>query len=459
MLESFIDENRKHMIETLQDLLRIPSVEGAYIPGQPFGVEPDNALKYVLNLASQHGLSVANVDGYAGHVEYGEGDEYVAVLAHLDVVPASGQWTYPPFAAEIHDDRVYARGAIDDKGPAISTLWSLIGLKQLGVQPKRKIRLIFGLDEESGWKCMDKYFSTYPAPLGGFTPDADFPLIHAEKGVATLRIEAPAEVNPMNPYVVTFGGGHRDNMVPDEAVAVVECHSEIAASEWQQKLQKEARARGIDLTINAAGSKIELIVRGMSAHGSTPDDGVNAIVHLGSLLATQPVSNASLWRAIAGMDTRGRSLGIESSDDVTGVLTSNLGRGYLEDGMFVFLVNIRYPIHHTGEGLLQTASAFLSDKWKVELKGDLAPLYLPLDHPVVTTLSKVYEELTGVKAEPITIGGATYARAIPNGVAFGALFPGEPDLAHQADESWALADYFRCIEIYAQAMLELANTL
>lgn len=459
MLEEFIQEHRQEMTDSLQSLLRIPSIEGAYSPGQPFGPETDAALKFVLNLASQNGLVIANADGYAGHVEYGEGDPYVAVLSHLDVVPAGGNWSCPPFEAQIVDDHVYARGAIDDKGPALSTLWALIGLKQLGLKPQRKIRLIFGLDEESGWKCMDKYFSTYPTPLGGFTPDADFPLIHAEKGVATLRIQVPADTNAMNPRVVSFDGGRRTNMVPDMASAMVDCHSEIAVKEWEEKLYKEARSRQIDARLNVSGSHIEIITHGASAHGSTPDEGVNAIVHLAALLASQPVSNASMWRAISLIDTRGKTLGLESSDDVTGSLTSNLGRAYLDQNTYVFQVDVRYPIDLTSEQLLPRVRSLLSDKWMIEVTNDLAPLFLPLDHPVVRVLSDVYQETTGQPAVPMAIGGATFARAIPNAVAFGPLFPNQPDLAHQANESWAIEDYLRCIEIYAHAMLELANTL
>ena len=459
MLEAFIEEHRARIVSSLQELLRIPSVEGAYVPGQPFGPEVAQALKYVLQLASEHGFPVANVDGYAGHVEFGQGDDYVAVLSHLDVVPAGSNWSHPPFAAEVHDGKIYARGAIDDKGPALSTLWALIGLKRLGYTPRRKIRLIFGLDEESGWKCVEHYFSQQPLPLGGFTPDADFPLIHAEKGVATLRIEVPADVQSMNPKVLSFDGGQRSNMVPDLASAIVDCHSETAAIEWEQKLHKEARSRDWKVHINVTGAHIEMIAYGTSAHGSTPDAGVNAIIRLASLLSTQSISNASMWRAISLIDTKGKALGVESADDVTGHLTSNVGRAYLDGENYVFLVNIRYPIDQTGEGLLQRVRQTLSDKWTMQLSSDQAPLFVPLDHPVVRVLSHVYEETTGQPAIPLAIGGATYARAIPNAVAFGALLPNQPDLAHQADENWAVDDYLRCIEIYAHAMLELANTL
>ncbi|WP_051662872.1 dipeptidase PepV [Alicyclobacillus macrosporangiidus] len=459
MFADFVEQHRDEMVSTLQALLQIPSVEGEAEPGAPFGAACREALQFVLDLAAAHGLVTQNADGYAGHVEYGDGDPYIAVLSHLDVVPPGNHWTYPPFGAEIHNGSVYARGAIDDKGPALATLWALIALKELNLRPRRKIRLIFGLDEESGWLCMKHYFSKYPQPLGGFTPDADFPMIHAEKGVATLRIDTRADTDSMNPRVIRFTGGDRVNMVPDHAMAVVDCHSETAAQEWEQKLGKEARAKQIDANISVKGDAVEISVHGTSAHGSTPDLGKNAITRLAALLSSQPVANASMWRAIAAQDTAGRALGIDCADDVTGSLTSNLGRAELTGDTFSFWFNIRYPVDVTGDELVQRCQAYVSDKWGVHLVSNRDPLFVSPDSPVIRCLAQVYEQYTGNKAEPIAIGGATYARAITNGVAFGPLFPGQPDRAHQKDEHWSLQDYFLCTQIYAHAMFELANTL
>lgn len=450
---------REEMVESLQQLLQVPSVKEPPEPDQPFGPGPARALAYALEMAEREGFTVKNVDGYAGHIEYGEGDEYVAVLAHLDVVPAGAGWTHPPFAAEIHDGKVYARGAIDDKGPAMSALWALIGLQRMGLRPKRKIRLILGLDEESDWKCMDHYFTKEPQPLGGFTPDADFPLIYAEKGVITIRVEVKADLDSMSPHVVAFEGGQRTNMVPDHAYAVLECHSETAAAEWEQKAHKSARQRQLDLDVNVSGSRVQIVSSGVSAHGSEPDQGVNAIVQLASVLSGQSISNTSMWRAMAAQDTKGTALGVESSDSVTGNLSANLGKAYLENNNYVFLFNIRYPIDLTKEELLTRCEEYVSDKWRVSLEDGHEPLYVPLDSAVVQTLSRVYTELTHEPSEPMAIGGATYARAIPNAVAFGPLLPGQADLAHQKDECWDLRDYVTCTKIYAHAMLELANTL
>ena len=303
MWAEFVERNRNEMVSTLQGLLQIDSVRGEAGPGQPFGEGPDRALRYMLELAEKRGFRTESVDGYAGHVEYGEGTDYIAVLSHLDVVPAGSGWTYPPFAAEVHDGKIYARGAVDDKGPAMSTLWALFALKDAGIQPKRKIRLIFGLDEESDWDCMAHYFEREPLPLGGFTPDSDFPLIYAEKGLATLRLVQAEDSDVMSPRVIRFEGGTRLNMVPDYAYAVVDCYSETAARDCEQKLLKDARQRQVELDISVSGTRLQLVVHGRSAHASHPDAGVNAIVLLAQLLGSQPIANSSMWRTIGLQDT------------------------------------------------------------------------------------------------------------------------------------------------------------
>src|SRR5690554_601263 len=179
------------MILRLRELIAIPSVKSSPAgPGAPFGLEMARALEYVLAWGEKEGFRTQNFSGYAGHLEYGEGEEDLGVLLHLDVVPAGAGWQYPPFQGSRMGDRIYGRGAVDDKGPVVAVLYALKALKEAGVQPDRKIRVIFGCDEESGWKCMEHYFQKAPKPAFGFVPDADFPLIHCEKGFVALTLQA-----------------------------------------------------------------------------------------------------------------------------------------------------------------------------------------------------------------------------------------------------------------------------
>jgi succinyl-diaminopimelate desuccinylase len=151
---SMLDENilamKDEIITSVQAALRIRSVGEDEKDGMPFGEGIQKALEHCLELSQTLGFKTVNVDNMIGYAEYGEGDEMVAVLGHLDVVPEGGGWTYPPYAAEIHDGKIYGRGATDDKGPTIGALYALKAIKDLRLPLKRRVRIMFGLNEEAG---------------------------------------------------------------------------------------------------------------------------------------------------------------------------------------------------------------------------------------------------------------------------------------------------------------------
>ena len=143
----------------------------------PFGKETADCLAYYLNLANEMGFETKNYDNYVGEVIFGEGKEF-AILAHLDVVPAGNGWKYPPFGGVINDDiseggvegmKIWGRGAMDDKGPAVACLYALKALKDQGFSLRRKIKLIVGCNEECGWKCIEHYNKVAKMPNFGFS--------------------------------------------------------------------------------------------------------------------------------------------------------------------------------------------------------------------------------------------------------------------------------------------------
>ena len=87
----------------------------------------------------------------------------------------------------------------------------------------------------------------------------------------------------------------------------------------------------------------------------------------------------------------------------------------------------------------------------------LAPLYVPLDSPLVSSLMAVYQEETGDKTPAMSSGGATFARTMENCVAFGALFPGAEQTEHQANERAKIDDLYAAMEIYREAIQRLAT--
>ena len=400
--------------ERLKDILRFDSVQASPEENKPFGAGVYACLEYALDMMKKTGLTVKNVDGYCGWGECGKGLLF-GVLCHLDVVPVGKGWHYPPFGAVEENGKIYARGALDDKGPFMAAFFALERLLKEGLEPKKRIRFILGCNEESGWECMTRYKKTEEMPSLGFSPDADFPVINCEKGIVHYSF-----TYPLPEGLISLNAGERANMVPDEAAATLKS-GEI------------------------------LTEKGVSAHGSTPEKGVNALLKLLDKLKNKFAFAAELLAAFS--DPTGKAVGLDISDEKSGKLTFNLGTAETAGGKLIFKLDVRYPVSCRVEDLTATLKKHLSAK--VEVISDQPPLYVEKDHPLVKTLLSAYNEVTGENAEPITIGGGTYARVLPLGVAFGPCFPGSPAGIHCPDEYIDLYDFERSIEIYYRALKEL----
>jgi len=459
-----IDGYKNDIIKSTQDIIKIRSVEGEKKDNMPFGEGPCKALDFALNLADKLGFKTKNLDNYAGHAEYGEGNEIVGVLVHLDVVPEGDGWTYPPYGGEIHDGKIFGRGTIDDKGPAIACLYALKALKDANVKLNKKIRIIFGTNEESGWGCVKYYFDHEKAPDLAFTPDADFPVIHGEKGIIVFDLVKKLSSNVCGDITVeSIKGGNAANMVPDYCEAIIKADN---VSEIEEKLNDFVNNTNYPLSLIRENGKVKIAAKGVSAHGSTPEKGENAITYLMAFLGKVLDLNSPIGEFVKIYNERiafkhhGESIGCGFEDDVSGKLNFNPGVIKGHEGEIRLTINVRYPIKSSAEEVYKGIRENLKDTGieLVEGKGDNKPLYVPKDHPLVQKLMKVYKEHTkDAESQPIVIGGGTYARAVKNAVAFGPLIPGQEELAHQKDEYISIDHLMLITKIYAHAMFELAK--
>lgn len=462
-LSEWIDTHRAEIVETTQTLLRIPSLEGEAAPGAPFGLETRRALDNALEAAAAQGLTTKNLDGYAVHAEWAAPGvpadaPIVGVLAHVDVVPPGTGWSHPPFGAEIENGKIYARGATDDKGPAMAGLWAIAALKGCGVPLSHRVRLILGANEESGFQCVKYYFAHEEMPVTGFTPDAMFPLVYAEKGIANAVLTRSAFPEGERIHILSLTGGERPNMVPDTAEAFLEGSLPRAAA--------AARLNAIvGITTEEVGddNRLRVVAKGVSAHGSTPDNGVNAVAVLCDALLmldhqedqVAVIEQVQKWAS----DTKGEKLGIAGQDDIAGPLTCNLGIAEIGADRAVLTFNIRYPVTWNSETLRECLVAGINGTgWVLDTLTDQPPLYVPQDDPLVATLLEVYRDETGDMSPPQTMGGGTYARAMTKGVAFGAEFGGRDGDGgpHEKDECCPIDDLIRATKIYAKALARLA---
>lgn len=459
LIEGYQDE----IVKSVQDIIRIKSVEEDPKEGMPFGEGPFKALEHSLKLADKLGFSTKNVDNYAGHADLGQGEEIVGVLAHLDVVPEGSGWTYGPYDAEIHDGKIYGRGTADDKGPTIAAMYAMKALKESGVELKRKIRIIFGTNEETGWGGIKYYFQKENPPTMAFTPDADFPVIYGEKGIIVFDLVQRLETLGSNGIEIEeLEGGNAPNMVPDSAYALLKVED---IDEFKSKYTSYKEENDYPVLIEEKNNKIKVTANGISAHGSTPEKGENAISYLFHFLG-QVMDNSHISKFIdiynkrIGFKHYGEGIGCGFEDSESGKLNFNPGMIKLDNNQIKLTINVRYPINSSGEEVYNGIRENLKDTdvELVEGKGEMKPLYVSKDNFLVETLMRVYKEETGDKdSEPITIGGGTYARSMDNAVAFGPMFPGQKDVAHQKDEYISIEHLMQISKIYAKALYELAK--
>ncbi len=422
------------------------------------------ALEKALEISKKLGFKTKNIDNQAAHVEMGEGEEVLALLCHLDVVPEGSNWTYPPFAAEIHADKIYGRGTIDDKGPAVAGLYAMKIVQELGIKLNKRVRLILFTNEESGMASLKHYFKKEKMPELAFSPDATFPAIHAEKGIADLKFSLDLDRDTGDKQdglqLEQIKGGNAANMVPDYAEAVL---SGLKKEELLELLT-DINYEEDDLKIETENNNIKLSYHGISAHGSMPEDGNNAISYLINVLAELPFANSRIkdfltfYKEKIGLEYDGASIGCKDQDDVPTVLTFNTGIIKGDQKKIEFIVNIRYPVKSSAKKVVNDIKENVDQQLiSLDLLSDAEPLYIAKDDPFIKKLMTAYQEFTGDDSEPVAIGGGTYARKVKKGVAFGPLFPGQAELAHQKDEFIRIDDLVKSAAIYAKAIIDIAG--
>lgn len=410
------------MIEALQKLVSFQSIAKEEGPEYPYGKEVHGAKEYVLDLAKFFGMRTVDVPGKYAYIEIGEGPRLIGILSHLDVVPAGDGWTQDPFGGEITDGKIYGRGTTDDKGPTIAVLYAMKALKEKTTLPVR-IRLILGQTEENGeWRDIEAYTEAEEIPECGFTPDGDFPAIQNELGAMVFRVQMPQS------GFLQGEGGTAPNMVP-----------------------AHARVKTEFGTYEASGK---------ACHGCAPWLGINGISELMEKVHQAEPENrfARMYSDLIGKTIYGEKLGIAAEDE-SGKLTLNVGLFEVRDETATLMVDIRYPAKKNPDEISGSlVRQFSSYGASCECVYQVRPLYTPSDSPVLGALLSAYREVTGDEGRPISIGGGTYAKAMPNMVAFGPNFPGHENREHMEDEYILVEDFLKLKEIYERALVYLLDS-
>ncbi len=454
MMYDFYEEVMKRKDDILQDVIdlcKIPSVldEGSADENQPFGQACRDALDAMLEIGKRDGFKCVDVDGYAGHIDIGEGEETFGILGHLDVVPVNTTgWNSNPFEPVIIDGNLYARGSADDKGPLIAGYWAAKIIHELKIPTKMKTRIIFGCNEENGSRCVKYYFEKMPFPKMGFTPDAEFPVVYGEKAMCGMEITGEFE----NDNIIGIYAGTRPNIVPETCEAYVQGSYKQYEGSFNEFL-KEYRLEG---HIEEEGNHTKLVLIGKSAHASTPELGVNGAVYMCHYLRT--ISDNKFVEFVDRYfyeDCTGKKFKFRQTGKLGGP-TINLGIITYKNHRGSLILDFRLSTEISEERIVELISKAIKPYKMSETHDMTEALCIDPDSELIVKLHNAYVEFSDDhKNLPQSIGGGTYAKEMPNCVAFGTQFPGEDNCIHQNNEKIAIESLLKATAIYAKALYDL----
>ncbi len=458
-LKSFLKEHKAEMKQALSELVACESVRGEATENAPFGEGVKQALDAFLALAEKKGLAVRNVDNYVGVAEIGDQTSPLGILCHLDVVPAGEGWDSDPFTLTEKGGFLYGRGAIDDKGPAVAVLYGLLAVLSSGKPLVRGVRLIAGCAEETGWEDMDYYTAREPLPLLLFTPDAEFPVIHIEKGRVQGKLTRAFEPTVAPKALTNIDAGVAVNAVPERATATLRGFS---GEELAALCDKVALPDAVRVEITQDEEYAVLTVFGQAAHASTPEEGLNALCALLRILAALPLDECDGTdgiRALARLfplgETDGTSLGVCLRDEESGSLSASLDLLTFTEAEMEAQFDIRFPVCETLSGMKSALTLSAEREGFAFSATGAEPHHVSEESPLVQTLLGVYEQVTGQPGFAVAIGGGTYVHDTKTGVAFGAEFPGDDNRMHAANERVETDKWMKTALIYAKAIEEI----
>lgn len=443
-MKSYITKDHQDAcVEAIKTIVSYPSVCNEGENGTPFGQAISDVLERTLQLCEELGFKTyKDPDGYYGYAEYGQDKEMLAILCHLDVVPEGDRslWKTDPFECVEVDGHLYGRGTQDDKGPSMLALFAVKSLMDAGLTFNKRIRFIFGTDEETLWRCLNRYNEKEEQATFGFAPDSSFPLIYAEKGLLQAKLVGDGS------DTLEIEAGKAYNVVPARA---------SYRGEYLGQVKEELNR--LDFEYVEKDGKVT--VYGLAQHSKDAQFGINALVRLAKSLdahVDEPVID--FLANVVDEDGRGFNIFGDVQDEPSGNLSFNAAGLTLNKDQTEVRLDIRIPVLADKDQLVQQLTAKAKEYGLTYEEFDyLAPLYVPIDSELVTTLLDVYREKTGDQSPAVSSGGATFARTMPNCVAFGALFPDSVQTEHQENENIVLEDAFKAMDIYAETVFRLTR--
>ncbi len=456
-IDKYLEDNVQNITADLASLVAVPSKRGAASEGKPFGEGCASAMAKMSAIAENAGLKVNNVDNYMLECDLNDSETVLGIIAHLDVVPEGDGWDTNPFELTEKDGALYGRGAIDDKGPAVGALWAVKALRAVGAELPKNVRLLFGSDEESGMEDLEYYRSKKSLPRMMLSPDGEFPVINVEKGVCQLYFKKNYKDAASGRRLLSLKAGRVVNAVPDKAEAVIAGVSEDEVRSVAQDCPK--------LKISSVPEGVKVLAEGLSAHGSTPEKGINALTGLMKPILALRLEETGLIDAIKGLyelfpygEGDGEHAGLKMSDNESGALSALLSLFAAENGSVSGGIDIRFPATaKLGEVMSIVKEKLLPLGFELDFFHVMEGHLVPEESGFIKTLLDCFTDVTGLKGHCIAEGGATYLHTVDGGVAYGAEMPGEENNMHGANEHINIGTLLNISKIYARAIYKLCR--
>lgn len=415
----------------LNRIMKINSVKSTPEKNAPFGLGPKLALDEAILLSKELGFKTKIINNAVGYAQLGDDDNnYIGIVGHLDVVAEGDDWDYPPFDLTLDNGIFYGRGILDNKGPIIANLYALYVLKKINYPLTKTVRIIFGTDEESGSADIPLYLEKENPPLYGYTPDCKYPAVYGERGMIRLEIETPITDNSLS-SLTHFEGNFDRSAIPD--------------------------------TLKVTVNNKDFLIKGKRAPSNAPELGENVITLFAKKMVSENLVTGNLRTFLIWLDNclhnqhDGSGLKINYHDQESGDLSLTPFDLKFEENNIKLGLSIRYPVTMKKEDLLRKLQNSLLKSSTLHVIRELPATFFDKNHPMIASMTQVYEELTGLDGYPVTTTGATYARTMPNIVAFGPSFPGQKGIAHNKNEYMSQKDLLKNLEIYTYLLAELTK--
>lgn len=453
-----LDKYVTDIVSNLAKLIQIKTVLDTPVENGPFGLGNKICLEETLKLCEELGFKVKNLDGYCGYAEIGQGEEIVGIIGHLDVVPEGEGWIYPPYSGKIVDGELWGRGTWDDKGPVVISIYAIKALMDSGFKFNKRVRLIFGCNEESGSLCMKHYLEVDEPISYGVSPDASFPVIFAEKTINSIEIKGTS-AQKGSVLLTYLDSGIVINAVPDKCVFKLLLINQENKQEITNKLKERFDSNNIKFSFKEERNELVYTVHGKAAHGSVPFMGINAASY--AIDALKEVVNndfINFYSEVIGLEVNGKSLGCYAKDEY-GDIAVNVGLVHYEDDNFSIKINSRLPFNTNTKKMIDQINETISKYGfvKMTLLSQADGFMVDKDSIMIKSLVNAYQEVTkDYESKPICSAGGTYAREFNNCVAFGPEMEGYGEIIiHQPNERIQIRAIQDILKIYVKAYADL----